>query len=144
MEWSHSARIFSSHGKRTKQLAEMMVCYSESGSGKGGPPPPEGDTSFGWMHCAAPDATPYAETRHPVSPGGETFSIGPIIPKSTRLYSAERAHQQAKRLLTTTSGRHLEDTALLPPPKNRIPPQRERLWNNFRHQAAFPLDEWHP
>ena len=32
------------------------------------------------MHCAALDSTPYAETRHPVSPGGETFSIGPIIP----------------------------------------------------------------
>ena len=45
-----------------------------------GRPPPEGDTSFGWMHCAAPDSTPYAETRHPVSPGGEPFSIGPIIP----------------------------------------------------------------
>lgn len=114
------------------------------GKRKGRPAPPKGTPlSAG---CIVQLPTP-PHTRKPATlfrPAEKPFQSGRSYPQSTRLYRAERAHQQAKRLLTTTSGRHLEDTALLPPPKNRIPPQRERLWNNFRHQAAFPLDEWHP
>ena len=114
------------------------------GKRKGRPAPPKGTPlSAG---CIVQLPTP-PHTRKPATlfrPAEKPFQSGRSYPQSTRLYRTERAHQQAKRLLTTTSGRHLEDTALLPPPKNRIPPQRERLWNNFRHQAAFPLDEWHP
>ena len=88
------------------------------GKRKGGPPPERGHLFR--LGCIVQLPTP-PHTRKPATlfrPAEKPFQSGRSYPQSTRLYRAERAHQQAKRLLTTTSGRHLEDTALLPPPKN--------------------------
>ena len=84
---------------------------------KGGPAPPKKGDTLSSAGCIVqlPTPLPYAETRHPVPARRRNlFNPGKSCPQSARLYRAEWAIQQAKRLLTTTSGRHLEDTALLP------------------------------
>lgn len=120
MEWRRSARIFSSHDKRTKQLAEMIVCYSESGSGKGGPASRRVHP-FRLDALCRSRATPYAETRYPVSSDGETFPTGPTIPRVPGSTTQSGYIRKPSVSYPQTNGRHLEDTALLPPAKNRIP-----------------------
>ena len=108
MEWRRSARIFSSHDKRTKQLAEMIVCYSESGSGKGGPASRR-YTLSGWMHCADPEsphtrkpATLFRPTEKP-SPPGRLSQEYPALPRraGTSASQAPLTHKQTGGILRT-------------------------------------------